>query len=258
MRIAERLLLLFSRPTNTSDCIPVATDKNDETNALKDLFTAFPALKAEMQGKTILDYGCGPGWQTISLAREGAGQVVGVDINPHWLKHAQSLIERFSLENKSKIYTGWNVELEGTFDIVISKDSFEHYHDPVLALNEMKKALRPGGKLYIVFSWPWFSPLGSHMQVFTLVPWVNILFSERTVMKVRSYYRDDGARRYEDVESGLNKMSVARSERIIRSSNFLIEHRFLRGFKNWHVLTKIPILRELFTQQVGFILSCPR
>ncbi len=96
------------------------------------------------------------------------------------------------------------------------------------------------------------------MQVFTLLPWVNLLFSEKTVMKVRSRYRSDGAIKYEDVESGLNKMTVKRFERIIQSSNLSVESYFLRGFKNWHFLTHFPLLRELFTQQVGCILTLPK
>lgn len=257
MRIAERILLMLSRPTDSPDCIPALPEKNNVIDGLDDLFAAFPTLQADIQGKAVLDYGCGPGWQTICLARQGAKHVTGLDINPNWLEHTQNLISRFDLAYQAAVSSGWDDRLSGQFDIVISKDSFEHFRDPEQAVMEMKKALRPGGKLFLVFTWPWYSPFGSHMQAFTLIPWVNLLFSERTVMRVRSYYRNDGAMRYEDVDSGLNKMSVGRSERILHSSKLTIEHKFFRGFKNWHLLTKIPLIRELFTQQVGYVLSFP-
>lgn len=255
MTIAERILLMFSRPVGTPDCISAAPEKHNIENGLDDLFDAFPSLKSLIQNKSVLDYGCGPGWQTVCLARQETSRVVGIDINPEWLNHAQKLLTQFDVTHKAEIHKGWSDELSGKFDIVISKDSFEHYQNPELALSEMKESLRPGGKLFIVFSWPWYSPLGSHMQVFTLVPWVNLLFSERTIMKVRSRYRNDGAMRYEDVESGLNKMTVSRFEKIIRSSNLNIEKQFLRGFKEVHFLTRVPVLRELFVQQVGCILT---
>lgn len=255
--ISEEILLMLSRSPDTPEFIPAAPEKHNLDNGLDDLFAAFPSLRSDIQGKTILDYGCGPGWQTICLARSGAGRVVGIDINQTWLEHARSLIAQLELTNKAVVYNGWDDRLAGRFDIVISKDSFEHYRDPELAVEEMKKSLRPTGKLFIVFSWPWYSPLGSHMQIFTLIPWVNLLFSERTIMRVRSHYRNDGAMRYEDVESGLNKMTVGRCEKILRASNLTIEHKFLRGFKKLHFLTKVPLLRELFTQQVGYILSLP-
>lgn len=248
---------MCSRPADAPDCIASAPDKHDIDNGLDDLFAAFPSLRAEIAGKCVLDYGCGPGWQSVCLARLDTSRVVGLDIMPEWLEHARDIAARFGVAHKTEIRSGWDNDLAGQFDIVISKDSFEHYRHPEEALAEMKTALRPGGKLFIVFSWPWYSPLGSHMQVFTLLPWVNLLFSEQTVMRVRSRYRNDGATRYEDVASGLNKMTVRRFERLMRASGLRIEHQLLRGFKNWHLLTKMPLLRELFAQQAGCILSLP-
>jgi hypothetical protein len=73
-------------------------------------------------------------------------------------------------------------------------------------LDEMRLAACPGGCVLITFFEPWLSPYGSHMSHFTRVPWINVLFSERTVMNVRSLFRSDGATRYEDVEGGLNRI----------------------------------------------------
>lgn len=255
--IGERILLMFSRPVDAPDCIPAAKDKHGLENGLDDLFEAFPSLRSEIINKTVLDYGCGPGWQSVCLARLDTKRVVGVDIGLSRIEHAREIADKFDTAHKTEMRVGWNESLSGQFDVVISKDSFEHYREPELALEEMKKSLRLGGKLFIVFTWPWYSPLGSHMQVFTLLPWVNLLFSEQTVMRVRSRYRNDGAVRYEDVASGLNKMTVKRFESIIQASGLHVESMFLRGFKQWHFLTRVPLLRELFTQQVGCILSLP-
>ncbi|MCI5179699.1 MAG: class I SAM-dependent methyltransferase [Candidatus Electrothrix sp. AW3_4] len=257
LTIAERILLMFSRSIDAQDCIPCAQEKHNIENGLDGLLDAFPSLRSEISGKCVLDYGCGPGWQSVCLARLDTHRIVGIDVSPTRIEHAQAIASRFHVAHKMEAHIGWSDDLTGQFDIVISKDSFEHYRHPELALAEMKKALRPNGKLYIVFSWPWYSPLGSHMQFFTLLPWVNLIFSEKTIMRVRSHYRNDGAMRYEDVKSGLNKMTVRRFENIIRSNDLLIESQFLRGFKKWHFLTRIPLLRELFTQQVGSILSLP-
>jgi SAM-dependent methyltransferase len=255
--IGEKILSAFSRPVDAADCIPAAKDKHNLENGLDDLFDAFPSLRSEIANKNVLDYGCGPGWQSVCLARLDTKRVVGIDIGLSRIEHAREIAGRFNVAHKTEMHVGWQESLSGQFDIVISKDSFEHYQNPEIALEEMKKALRPGGKLFIVFSWPWYSPLGSHMQVFTLIPWVNLLFSEQTVMRVRSRYRSDGAIRYEDVESGLNKMTVKRFENIIRASGLCVESIFLKGFKQWHFFTKVPLLRELLTQQVGCILSLP-
>lgn len=102
----------------------------------------------------------------------------------------------------------------------------------------------------ITFGCPWFSPYGSHMHFFCKLPWVNLIFPERTVMRVRSLYRNDGAMRYEDVESGLNKMSVAKFERIIANAGMRVLFRRYTGVKGYDFLTRLPVLRELFVNRI--------
>ena len=85
--------------------------------------------------------------------------------------------------------------MKGGFDIVLSHNSMEHFGDPARILDVMKSALKPDGRLYITFGPPWYAPYGSHMHFFTRVPWVNLLFSERTVMAVRARYRNDADRK---------------------------------------------------------------
>jgi len=96
------------------------------------------------------------------------------------------------------------------------------------------------------------------MRFFCRLPWLNILFPEATIMKVRARFRDDGATRYEDVESGLNRMTVGRFERIVASSALQIEMRDYRCVRNINALAGIPYLRELFINNVSVILSKAR
>lgn len=92
---------------------------------------------------------------------------------------------------------------------------------------------------------------------FCRLPWINLLFSEKTVMTVRSRYRGDGALRYEDVESGLNKMSLRRFERLLESSRFRIEWIRYRGVKGQDWVRRFPVLRELLTNHVTCSLIRP-
>ena len=107
----------------------------------------------------------------------------------------------------------------------------------------------------MMFGPPWWAPYGAHMRFFCPIPWVQLWFSERTIMAVRSRYRRDGAKRYEDVESGINKMSLAKFERIIRQSGLSVLQRRYFGVKKIEVLTKIPLMRELTTNVVAAILQ---
>ena len=141
------------------------------------------------------------------------------------------------------------------FDIVISKDSFEHFRNPSMILNKMYRLINGSGKLLITFGPPWLAPYGSHMHYFCKVPWINVLFSEEAVMKVRGRFRSDGAIKYEDVESGLNKMTIAKFEHIIKSGNLKIEYKNYKCVKGINLLSKVPYLREYFINHVSVILS---
>jgi len=81
------------------------------------------------------------------------------------------------------------------------------------------------------------------------------LFTEKAVMNVRALFRDDQARRYEEVESGLNKMTVAKFERTVSDVGLQIQYRRYDSVKNLNSLGKLPGLRELFVNQISCVLS---
>jgi hypothetical protein len=124
-------------------------------------------------------------------------------------------------------------------------------------LQAMKDALRPGGLLLITFGPPWYAPYGSHMHFFCKLPWLNVIFPERAVMAVRNRFRSDGAQRYEDVESGLNKMSLRAFERLVKRSGLELVRNRYNSVKGLDVLTKIPVIRELCTSRVTVVLRKP-
>jgi hypothetical protein len=73
-------------------------------------------------------------------------------------------------------------------------------------------------------------------------------------MSVRSHFRSDGARRYEEMQGGLNRMSIARFERIIRNSGMRCEFFRVYIAKGIPLLQHIPVARELFASAAACIL----
>ena len=205
-----------------------------------------------IRNRIVLDYGCGLGWQALAMAKEGARRVVGIDTR--LLDQARRHAGQYSYGDKVSFVDHLEPEMMGAFDVVLSCSSFEHFADPPSVLYQMGKAARPGGIVIISFAEPWYSPHGSHMGFFTNLPWVNIFFSESSVMDARSHFRSDGARRYQDVEGGLNRMTLSKFERIIRNSGLRTE--FLRYYpvKRLPVVSKIPVVRELFVAAAACIL----
>lgn len=249
--LAERILLKACRDVRSAD-YPGGTSKTRIDNALDFMEIAVPGFRDLVRGKTVLDFGCGHGWQAAALARDYDAEVYGVDLARPVL---QATWERIAAEYHLPNLTLTTASPDRLFDVVYSCSSFEHFGEPDRILSMMRDKTRPGGKVVVAFAEPWYSPHGSHMNGFTRLPWVNLLFSESVVLRVRSRYRSDGATRYEDVEGGLNRMTVARFEHLMRTSGMRIESLTLLPVKRLPLVSKVPVLRELLTAAASCVLT---
>jgi hypothetical protein len=92
------------------------------------------------------------------------------------------------------------------------------------------------------------------MNDYTKIPWVNVLFAERNVMRFRSRFRDDCATRYEDVQGGLNRMTLAKFERIIRATGMKAEFFKCRPVRGLPFVANIPLVREFLVAAATCIL----
>src|SRR5688572_10236623 len=90
MQISERILLSLSRKPGSGD-YGGATANYTVENALDFPKKTVPALLDHIRNKVVLDYGCGPGYQAVAMAREGAQSVVGIDIIQEWLERGRTL-----------------------------------------------------------------------------------------------------------------------------------------------------------------------
>src|SRR6266446_6644957 len=178
---SERLLLFLSRKPGTA-ILQTDVQKLTLDTALSMLRRVFPDFALRVAGKDVLDFGCGEGLQAVAIARSGARYVVGIDTNEKTLGRARNLAHELRLENQMEFAVRLEDRFKSSFDVVVSQNSMEHFSDPLSILEEMKSALKSKGSILITFAPPWFAPYGSHMHFFTKVPWVNILFSEKTVM----------------------------------------------------------------------------
>ncbi len=228
------------------------TLRTNESNALEFLTMAVPSFRDLVATSSrVLDFGCGYGVQSRALATLfPATQVLGVDLP------RQTLHDSWSRQPKlpNLLLTSDPIP-SGSFDIVFSCSSFEHFDDPEHILGIMRDSVRTGGLVIVAFAEPWFSPRGSHMDGFCRLPWVNLMFSERTIMSVRSRFRADGARRYDEVEGGLNKMTVRRFESIMRRSGMRIRDLRIIPVRRLPLVSAIPGIRELLTASCSCILE---
>ena len=250
MNLPERVLCFFSRNPVDEDYIEGQGIEHTLDNALNTLTDVYPRFLAVIQGKDILDFGCGHGYQVVAMAMKGAKHAVGIDIRERLLETGKRRAIEAGVTHKVSFCSTTEQISPQTFDIVISQNSMEHFVNPGAILETMKCFLKSKGTLMITFGPPWYSPRGSHTHYFTKLPWVNILFSEKTVMHVRSLYRKDAATRYEEIEGGLAKMSVGRFEALLNQHNLEEIYRQDDCVKNMNILGKIPFIRELFINRI--------
>jgi ubiquinone/menaquinone biosynthesis C-methylase UbiE len=116
-----------------------------QRTAARELAFAVPHLRP---GMDVLDCGCGPGSITIDLAEIVApGQVTGVDVEPRQLEAARALAHERGVGNVRFEPASVNglPYPDATFDVAVAHFVIEHVRDPVHALREMRRVLKPGG-----------------------------------------------------------------------------------------------------------------
>jgi SAM-dependent methyltransferase len=175
------------------------------------------AIWDDLRNRTVVDFGCRTGADAIEIARHGAHHVTGIDILPDVLEVARRAAAEARLAHRCTFTTSTDVWAER----IICIDAFEHFDDPGEVLHVMDRMLAPGGSIYVCFGPPWYHPRGGHS--FSIFPWAHLLFTEAALLRWRSDYRDDGARRFQEVEGGLNQMTLRRFERLIADSPFRMD-----------------------------------
>ena len=96
----------------------------------------------DFSGKKVLDNGCGTGWFGKILQDKGA-DVIGIDIS-------DTLLEKASKDIPTKKASSYKLPFDDqTFDYVISFMVIHILDNPIKALREVYRVLKPNGKFYV-------------------------------------------------------------------------------------------------------------
>jgi SAM-dependent methyltransferase len=137
-------------------------DRQIRPHGLRALETAAPAA-----GERALDVGCGCGDTSLELARRvGAGGVVlGVDLSRAMVARARERAAEAGLRHvEFREADAQTADLgEAGFDLAFSRFGVMFFEDPVAAFANLRRALRPGGRLAFV-CW----------QALAANPWVTV------------------------------------------------------------------------------------
>lgn len=108
------------------------------------------AQRAPLQGRTVLDVGCGGGILAESMALRGA-EVLGIDLSVKPLKvarlHALDASVR-GLEYREVSVEVLAAERPASFDTVTCMEMLEHVPDPASVVASCARLVKPGGHVF--------------------------------------------------------------------------------------------------------------
>ncbi len=113
-------------------------------------------LLPDLNGKKLLDLGCGTGEHLSLYLQRGAREVIGVDLSASMLKQAEENLSKLKkttphFSAKFRLYQQSmdNLEIlsENDFDIITSSFAFHYIADFPALLEQIKQKLKPNGTL---------------------------------------------------------------------------------------------------------------
>lgn len=102
---------------------------------------------------TVLDVACGTGeFERLILAKHPGQRMVGVDISEKMVEIARQKLQPYP-NVAFQIASVADLPFEAAhFDTVVSANAFHYFDSPTIALAEMKRVLKPDGRV-IILDW---------------------------------------------------------------------------------------------------------
>lgn len=237
-----------------------------------------------LEGKTVLDVGCGLGGKLLFYAESGAKRVVGIDRRSFSVASASRLAGGQNNGKGIRVTVADGAEIpfaDDAFDVVVSINVMEHVADPASVLRECRRVLRPGGYLYLHFP-PFYSPWGAHLDGWINFPWPHLFFSERTLVQAAAFVEEQ--EHYNErfippaqVHWGelqelyeLNRLTIHQFSQMVREANLRVlqcrllpfgRHALQRGVLKRSLLamlraaSRIPLLNEVVVTKIVCVLT---
>ncbi len=225
-------------------------------------------LTGTVTGLDVLEIGTGHGGIACYLAAVGAKSVVGIDLNTKHLEFARRFAEivskRYgegyrlpvSFEEMSANDTSFE---DASFDLVLADNVFEHFTEPETVMREAYRVLRPGGQLLVPVFSSILSKYGPHLKHGLKMPWAQVVFSEKTI--IRAMYRlaaddprlyefypglSDSPQRFRDLRryKDLNDITYRTFQDMARRIGFKVESFSVYGTNLGKVMKRVPVIRN--------------
>jgi len=196
-------------------------------------------------GERVLDLGCGAGHTALAMAPL-AGDVVAVDVTPEMLDVARRLAKQRGVRNiRFRRADATALPFEpASFDVVTSRYSAHHYSDPLRALREVTRVLRPGGRFLLADT------------VAPEAPLLDTFFNAVELLRDCSHIRNCRLSEWERLfhSAGLTPQILSRSQLELEGSSW-VERSQTPGLMVDAIQTLFseapPVIRKAFALRTG-------
>ena len=233
----------------------------------RDFETFYGKYNLEFENKLVLDAGCGLGGKSVCYAQKGCQHLYGVDMDPRHIQLSDEFAKEKGVENVTfQIESLEDMSFESnTFDLIFLNGVLEHIVRDKLkpALAELRRVLKPGGKILIEFP-PWSSPYAAHLYDVIYIPWCQYLFSDQTLINATNQLgapERDGDLSYTEHFMELNRCTIAEFKQMVGSLKYDVVDIDLIVVRKKEFLKRIPFFYKFFINSVHAVLSksdpCP-
>jgi len=149
------------------------------------------------EGAKILELAPGPGYLSIELAKMGNYHIVGLDISPTFVEIAQAKAKEAGIDIDFRLGNASHMPLaDDLFDFIVCSAAFKNFSEPVQALDEMFRVLKPGGKALIIDLRPDASieEIETHIREDMALTGINFLLTKwafKSMLLKRAHTKDE-------------------------------------------------------------------
>ena len=123
--------------------------KLDFKNQFDDIYELILS-RVSVKDKNILDAGCGVGFGSMVLLKNGAKEVTGISVSDKEIDRATQSIKKLGLQNISFKKSTFDETENSKYDIIVCVESLKHTLNFDTSIKILLEGLKPSGKLIIV------------------------------------------------------------------------------------------------------------